>query len=94
MNYFSKEYWRVSVSGPLKFVKNTKFPFIGMMVRQRRSGVYEIRLNDWDVKVKNIEKVFHYKKLTKTKYEEILYSFLRNDEGKYIILNYLFRGNW
>lgn len=94
MNYFSKEYWQVGGSPPIKFVNNTKFPFIKMTLRSRRSGVWDIRLNNWDSSVKNVERVFQYKKLSKNKYEEILYSFLKDNDGKHAIFNYLFKGNW
>lgn len=94
MNYFTKEYWDVSARHPYKHIRNKKFPFISMTARGYRSGVWSIDLNFWNSKAKPLSKDFRYKKLSKDKYEEILYSFLKSSDGKNSIFNYLFEGGW
>lgn len=94
MNYFTKEYWYVGWIPYLKFIFNTKFPFISLTARKQTNEFWLISLNRWDKQPKNILKPFHYKKLTKDKYEEIFYSLLKSDEGKHIIFNYSFNGRW
>lgn len=94
MNYFTGDYWWVSGRSDLKFVENTKFPFIRMTVRRQAREFLLISLDKWDQQPQSLSKPFHYRRLTKDKYEEILYSFLESDKGKHIIFNYLFNGKW
>lgn len=94
-NYFTKEYWNVSSGRSyIKFIENIEFPFISMSARTTRQKHWQISLSRWNSKTEPISKVFYFKKLSKDKYEEIFYWFLKSDEGKHIIFNYLFEGKW
>lgn len=90
----SKDLWSVSSRPPFKFIKHKKFPFIQMTVRKKGYSNWLITLHSWDKNEKTIELNFHYKKLTKDKYKEILYAFLRSNDAKHAIFNYLFKGDW
>lgn len=48
MNYFTKEYWYVGWIPYLKFIFNTKFPFISLTARKQTNEFWLISLNRWD----------------------------------------------